>query len=502
MSDHFEGFERSERFEVAPTQSDDLRTTPQVDAGRGSLQTLESLETVGGGGVGCGGQAQSDRVDRVEIDLTDGWDPFVLAPQLWQLLANSNDPPCLFRTDAGPVRLEIVDDEPRINELTRDRLAQEVHRVAKFVMCAPRIRKPQACPPQVVREMRATPFNAIPLPRLRQVARAPLIADQSGKILTENGYDRDLGIFLWCSESIPTVPSNPTAGDIERALGILMEPLADFPFVDEASRATAFAIQITPFVRPIIKGPTPLHLIEKATPGTGATLLTEALLTPAVGNTVERLTPPTSDHEWAYSLGAVLRRLPIAVVIDNARDLVAPQLAKALTDDVMLARVVGSSDTASIPVLCVWVGTGNNPTLHQEIARRALRCRLDAGSEQPWLGRTFKIPNLKEWLPQHRGEMIWAILTLIRSWFAAGQPKGKKILGMFESYSQILGGILEHLGVLYFLGDTALVSSDGDDLTNGGGTMVGDKLVGQLRRHDCDGQGPSDPNRRNGIAGS
>ena len=178
----------------------------------------------------------------------------------------------------------------------------------------------------------------------RRLVTAPLVADESGEIVFKNGFHPDLGIYLWCPEPIADISEQPTPEDIERAVAILREPLQDFPFVDDAARATALAILITPFVRRLIKGPTPLHLIEKATPGTGATLLTEVLLAPAVGNAVPKLMPPKSEHEWEYSLTAVLRSMPMAVVIDNARELVSPQLAKALTDSEMVARIVGSSE--------------------------------------------------------------------------------------------------------------------------------------------------------------
>jgi hypothetical protein len=130
----------------------------------------------------------------------------------------------------------------------------------------------------------------------------------------------------------------------------------------------------------------------------------------------------------------------------------------------MVTRIVGSSDTAAIPIRCVWVSTGNNPTLHQETARRVVRCRLDAEVEKPWLGRTFKISNLKDWLRENRPKMVWAVLTLIRSWCIAGQPKGHRRLGGFESYSQIVGGILAHANIEGFLHEDALVEADAEDL--------------------------------------
>lgn len=395
---------------------------------------------------------------RAEICLTGGYDPCTLVRHLWRLVATGNEPPTLFLTDGGPVRLEIIDGKPVVTELTADRLRLRIHQLAEFCNS----KGMAACPKQLVTEMLATSFSEIPLPRLRQVATAPLIASDTGTILARNGYYSDLGIFLWCEEEVEPISEAPTQEEVFRAIDILREPLEDFPFVNDASRATAMAIMITPFVRRLIKGPTPLHLIEKATPGTGASLLTDALLTPSVGTAVQKLTPPNSEHEWKYSLDAVLRTLPMAVVIDNVRELTSVSLAKALTDDVSIARIVGSSSVAALPILCAWVSTGNNPTLHQELARRSVRCRLDAGLERPWVGRTFNISNLKEWLGSNRPRMVWAVLTIIRSWFVAGQPRAERVLGMFESYSQVIGGILKHAGIEGFLGDGAFVESAED----------------------------------------
>jgi len=56
---------------------------------------------------------------------------------------------------------------------------------------------------------------------------------------------------------------------------LLDELLIDFPFADEASRANALALLLLPYVRPLIVGPTPLHLITAPTQGTGKDLLAQ-----------------------------------------------------------------------------------------------------------------------------------------------------------------------------------------------------------------------------------
>ena len=249
--------------------------------------------------------------------------------------------------------------------------------------------------------MLAMPVRHIPLPPLRGIASAPFVGPD-GELIIGAGYHPTVATFLDFRDPLPLVRQSPTALDVRRAMDMLDEPLVDFPFADAAGRALALVVMLLPFVRRHIDGPTPLHLIEKTTPGTGASLLIDVLLSPALGANIAKTSAPASDVEWFYSMHALLRDLPQAVIIDNARELTSKELAKALTDTVLVGRIVRTSSTATIPIHCVWLATGNNVTLHQEIARRVVRCRLDAGMEQPWRDRQFRIPHLRQWLREHR----------------------------------------------------------------------------------------------------
>ena len=58
---------------------------------------------------------------------------------------------------------------------------------------------------------------------------------------------------------------------------------------------------------------------------------------------------------------------------------------------------------------------------------------------------------------------MWAHLTLIQSWIAAGMSMGKKRLGMFEHWASVIGGILEHAGIPGFLDSGADLYEESDD---------------------------------------
>src|SRR5262249_21633154 len=132
-----------------------------------------------------------------------------------------------------------------------------------------------AMPPKdVIQDVLATPN--MPLPILRGIVHVPVFSP-SGCLRTEPGYDEESGLYHAPPSGlfIPDIPANPTSHDIAVARQLLYELLLDFPFVSDADRTNAIAVLLLPFVRNLIDGPTPLHLIEKPTPGTGASLLAD-----------------------------------------------------------------------------------------------------------------------------------------------------------------------------------------------------------------------------------
>jgi putative DNA primase/helicase len=54
---------------------------------------------------------------------------------------------------------------------------------------------------------------------------------------------------------------------------------------------------------------------------------------------------------------------------------------------------------------------------------------------------------------EHRSELVWAALTLVAAWLAAGRPTSSVRLGSYESWSDVIGGILGNAGIDGFLGN-------------------------------------------------
>jgi hypothetical protein len=95
--------------------------------------------------------------------------------------------------------------------------------------------------------------------------------------------------------------------------------------------------------------------------------------------------------------------------------------------------------------------TGNNPLLSLELARRSVRIRLDAKMDRPWKRKAWKHQYIEQWAKENRITLIKSLLVLIQNWISNSCPLSKNRLGSFESWSAILGGILEINGIPGFL---------------------------------------------------
>lgn len=394
---------------------------------------------------------------QVEINASTQ-DLTIISPLAWKALKQANSPPHLFRYGNTLSRLEYDDyGRPVLKELTASRLRYELARSAIwFVESTDRegnhARKDAKPPAEVVQDMLAHPDP--PLPVLYRITEAPVFAPD-GTLQLEPGYHKASHTYYAPSYglAVPQVAEKPSASDIAKARELLFEMVCNFPFVHRADQSNALSLLLLPFARDLIDGPTPNHLIEAPSPGSGKSLLADILLRPSVGRNVGILTHAQNDEELRKRITALLREGHSVNILDNvSRPLDSGIFAAALTATMWTDRILGQSATFSVPVRCIWVTTANNPTMEWEIARRSIRIRLDALTERAWLREGFKHPNLREWVDEHRGEVIWAALTLIQHWLASGKPRPEaKGIGSFEAWSYVIGGVLETAGISGFL---------------------------------------------------
>jgi putative DNA primase/helicase len=386
-------------------------------------------------------------------------------------LIRANIGPILFQQGGRAVRLDVeaagysnTDQCQRIVSLDRDGLKAILARVAdwrkttetKTVLVPP--------PSETVRDLFGLGDWQF-LPRLRGVITSPCFAP-NGDLIGTPAYHEPSGPYYAPPAGEPEIPlpPPPSAASIRKARRFLQqELLGDFPFADQASGAHALALLLLPCARELIDGPTPLHVVDAPTEGTGKGLLVDACVIPLKPDATAVLTAPTEESEWRKTLTAVLRNGPSHVLLDNlSRPLTGGPLAAVLTALVWVGRILGSSKTVQLPVRCVWAATGNNVRASREIQRRTVWIRLDARMARPAERTGFRHPDLRDWARAARPDLIKAILTLIQGWIVAGCPPGERSIGSYEEWARVMRGILAVAGVDGFLTNGAAYSSRSD----------------------------------------
>lgn len=387
-----------------------------------------------------------------------------IASDAWDAIINSPDTPRLYR-HGGSIAEVARDDEMKrsvISHLSLAAVAGYADRAADFVRVTDQGQRPARPPDDVIRDMEAM---RKPLSVLRGVVGTPVFA-RDGTLCTEPGFQDATSLFYDpIGDPVPSVPEMPDETDLRRAKTVLVfDWLGDFPFAEESSRTHAVAAPLTAVVRELIDGPTPLFAADAPTAGTGKGLLASGTALIATGRAAAVMPEVRSDDELRKRLTAKFCEGHALLLLDNIRGrLDSGVLAAALTSVVWSDRILGRSATADLPVRNLWLVTGNNLQFSEEIARRAVAMRLDAQRDRPWLRTGFRHPDLDEWVRRHRHELVWALLVLVKHWLAVGSPLWNGTpLGSFESWSRIVGGILDAAGFTGFLGNREEVYSRAD----------------------------------------
>jgi hypothetical protein len=386
---------------------------------------------------------------RVEIDAGIG-DLKEASAAAKSALVMANEPPRYFSHGGALARIEEDDDgRPFTRPMNADRLRHHLARAAWYYKKHPLLGLVEVRPPMdVVRDLLASPDRM--WPTLRRIIGTPVFA-ADGTLCQTVGYNASAQAWFHPHGlEVPAVPADPDGRDVATAADLILEMFQDFPFAEDADKAHAVALTLQPFVRELIDGPTPLYLIEKPTPGTGATLLATAALWPAVGAEAPSFTEAGNEEEWRKRITSTLRGAPEAILIENLHGKVnSASLAAALTIREWGDRLLGVSEMLRLPVRCVWIATANNPELSTEMVRRSIRIRMDTGLEEPWTRdpAEFLHPDLRGWLHERRPDLVNACLLIVQSWITAGRPLGTASLGMYESWAVTMGGILASIGL-------------------------------------------------------
>lgn len=371
-----------------------------------------------------------------------------------QIIENANTPPRLFQRSGTIVRVR-PDERGRhlIEHVRADEMRVHLNRVANTVIERDGDYRHVTPPGSLLGDLLAD--DRWRLPPLEAVIEAPALRPD-GTIINAPGYDPATRVVHAPAAglTVPPIADEPTAAEIAAAVALLLELVDDFPFDSQGSHAAALALLLTPIVRPAIAGQVPLCLITAPQQGSGKSFLVSLVALITTGRAAAVMAAPAREEEWQKAILAHLLDGPALVAIDNVHGtLRSAALDLALTNPSIRQRILGLSETVEVPQRATWVATGNNLRIGGDLGRRSYRVRLDPKHARPWQ-REFRKPDLLGWATQHRGDLLHALLTIARAWYAAGQPAAPSNgLGGFNEWATTVGGVLHHAGIPGFLSD-------------------------------------------------
>lgn len=346
-------------------------------------------------------------------------------------------------------------------------------------------------------------IHKLDLPQLDKISRTPVFSKE-GVLITEKGYNAltyawyDPGTFQFLD-----VPETVTDDDLDVAVNLLIEPLRDFPFSDafedidhepirsgeldadgfplpnlkrgRGSRANAIAMILQPFARAMIDGPTPQYHIDKPARGTGAGFLVDVLWAINKGTKFAEITSlPHDNAEIKKVITSLLIEGEPMCFVDNVQQHVeSADFAALLTADTWKDRKLGHSQVLTIPVRTQFIMAGNRVGFNEDMMRRNIPIFLNAVTPNPASDRPleyYKHKNIQEWVQANRAELVWACHVIIKAWVQAGMPEptDSPVLQSFNSWSRVMGGILEYAGITGFLSNRdAYMKARNEDSING-----------------------------------
>ncbi len=307
--------------------------------------------------------------------------------------------------------------------------------------------KPSSLSPRVVSMVDTKCRDPIGRTELREVisiTSSPLYSPD-GELFASDGWsEKTKTLILDC---VPVeLPASMSAA---HSLEVLREVYADYPFVSQADLDNIIAAMLVPLVRPMIAGPVPFFAVHGNQPGVGKSKIIKTIQA-MHGLDYETTTLDTDEKDLAdATLVKLGRGLPM-VAYDNIKHHINSEvLENIVTSEDFSGRLKNYSKDGKYKVRVMFTFTGNGMTMSRDFARRGLHCTIRDTSGEP-TSRVVREKNLEAWVARHRSELLSHLLQMVQDWLAAGRPAASYTDTTFPAFCDVVGGIVEHAGGLFW----------------------------------------------------
>ncbi len=259
------------------------------------------------------------------------------------------------------------------------------------------------------------------IPTLNGLAASPFMR-ADGTVVCTPGYDPISGYFF-LDTGMPwePVPESPSAEDVARAVALLDDLVADFPFDGPQHRSAWLAHLLAAAARPGIEGPVPMLCIDASRRGTGKSKLGRLIGIITAGSEPTELSWTSDEKEMENRLASLLSGGETYAVFDNvAGSLKNSILERFLTSSAFDFRRFHRQELVKLPNRATLAVTGNNLTLRGDLSRRVIRCRLVTDMECPEARDGFRHADIEGYAAANQPALLAAALTILRAHAVAG----------------------------------------------------------------------------------
>jgi hypothetical protein len=285
---------------------------------------------------------------------------------------------------------------------------------------------------------------------LDMVTTSPVLAPD-GNVLTEPGTYHQGVLFphIQSTAQVQPIPQKLNRDVAVGSLRMIDRILCEFPFVldgaetwrESPSLAVVISAILSLVARPAI-ATVPIHAFSAPSFGAGKTKLAEIASIVALGWTASTHSFESAE-EFAKALVPILRQGDRSVLIDNIRGvLCGDRFAATVSSEETEQRILGQSHVVRLLNRTVFMATGVNLVIGEDLCRRSVLCSLDPNHEHPER-REFDFDSVELARKLHP-TMCLRALTALRAYIEADYPRKSKrpFLGSFEEWDRLVVGTL------------------------------------------------------------
>lgn len=306
---------------------------------------------------------------------------------------------------------------PTIRPLSRTAIEEHIAKVAQIEKATengPREADPD---PAMVTRILELPNSAAPV--VKGVAVHPMVLP-SGSILDRDGLHEGTRLVLKGAAIGGCRVYSQT--EAREAVGRLRETVLDgFEFASELDADVALAMLFTGVQRKRMDQ-APAFMVLAAAQSSGKTTLARRIHLLLTGRDMPVLVMPREETEIEKRLFALLSASPTMLTFDNVADgyfFRSSALAAVLTAPVWESRVLGVSETKTVPTAALFAMTGNNLQMGRDELTRWATIRLAPKGPSPEK-RQFRhmvVPHALE----SRARVLRDVVGVIAGWLSSGE---------------------------------------------------------------------------------